>query len=632
VLLELTQNFVTASNIPDGQSSNIDLLLDTYNFQYSNESNHWVIEKQDFLNIIDDLFASFEDSEIKYQIGENLQQLIVHQNQQAENFKELRNQARQYKDGRLDQLIPPTFSDHLDTLARPLRDHQIKAAQHLFLLKNGANFSVPGAGKTSVVLSVYEMLKKEGKVNCLFVVGPTACFYPWKDEFFKQLNRKPNFVILAGKTKEEREKYYYLPTERRPELYLISFQTFANDLLDLKRFFQNQENNIYFVVDEAHYIKKLGGTWSKAVLSIAPYATYRCTLTGTPMPHGYSDLYNIFDVLWGDISPLTSSGRIIINHLMQSGNLEESKERIDKAIGPLFYRVRKSELNLGPQNFHSPVMIRMNEKEKYLYESISRRIYQFSREDYLLEADTLDNLVKARIMRLRQVTSYSKLLDTAVPDYGENLWDEGSDIASTIMHYDELEKPAKLDKLIKLIKDFQSKNLKVVVWTNFIRTIQLIYSELLAHGIYSKFIYGGIPLMVNDDMDETEDREKIRKEFLEVNSGLDVLIANPAACSEAISLHTTCQNAIYYDLSFNCAQYLQSLDRIHRVGGSEDKEVEYYFLQYEDTIDQRILENLEDKKDRMYALIEKDYPIYNLDMFEDDDIEINIYKQTFSTS
>ena len=41
------------------------------------------------------------------------------------------------------------------------------------------------------------------------------------------------------------------------------------------------------------------------------------------------------------------------------------------------------------------------------------------------------------------------------------------------------------------------------------------------------------------------------------------------------------------------------------------------------------MENLEIKKERMYALIEKDYPIYSLDMFEeeDDDIEINIYKK-----
>ena len=45
---------------------------------------------------------------------------------------------------------------------------------------------------------------------------------------------------------------------------------------------------------------------------------------------------------------------------------EESKAMIDEAIGPLFYRVRKSELNLGPQNFHDPIMIDMKENEKKL--------------------------------------------------------------------------------------------------------------------------------------------------------------------------------------------------------------------------------------------------------------------------
>ena len=232
-------------------------------------------------------------------------------------------------------------------------------------------------------------------------------------------------------------------------------------------------------------------------------------------------------------------------------------------------------------------------------------------------------------MRLRQAASYPKLLDTAMPNYNENLWQTDSEIANTIYNYDDLEKPAKLDKLIELVKDFKDKNLKVVIWTNFIRIIKLIFQELDAHGIYSKFIYGGVPLIVDDSMDETETRETIRKEFVNQNSGLDVLIANPAACSEAISLHKTCQNAIYYDLSFNCAQYLQSIDRIHRVGGSEEKDVEYYFLQCNNSIDQQIMENLEIKKERMYALIEKDYPIYSLDMFEeeDDDIEINIYKK-----
>ena len=106
---------------------------------------------------------------------------------------------------------------------------------------------------------------------------------------------------------------------------------------------------------------------------------------------------------------------------------------------------------------------------------------------------------------------------------------------------------------------------------------------------------------------------------------MNILIANPAACAESISLHKTCHNAIYYDLSYNCAQYLQSLDRIHRVGGSENQEAYYHYLQYENTIDSDILNNLNRKADRMYQIIEGDYNIYNLDIFEDDNSDIEIY-------
>ena len=97
--------------------------------------------------------------------------------------------------------------------------------------------------------------------------------------------------------------------------------------------------------------------------------------------------------------------------------------------------------------------------------------------------------------------------------------------------------------------------------------------------------------------------------FKDRSSGLDILIANPAACAESISLHKTCSNAIYYDLSYNCAEYLQSLDRIHRVGGSEEKVSYYRFLQYADTFEHEILGNLTKKARRMADVIDQDFPL-----------------------
>ena len=51
-----------------------------------------------------------------------------------------------------------------------------------------------------------------------------------------------------------------------------------------------------------------------------------------------------------------------------------------------------------------------------------------------------------------------------------------------------------------------------------------------------------------------------------------VLIANPAAAGEGISLHHACHDAIYLDRSFNTTHYLQSIDRIHRLGLPEGTE------------------------------------------------------------
>ena len=146
----------------------------------------------------------------------------------------------------------------------------------------------------------------------------------------------------------------------------------------------------------------------------------------------------------------------------------------------------------------------------------------------------------------------------------------------------------------------------------------MIARHLRESGFACKLIYGGTPIE-QASLEEEETREQIRSEFIEAGSGLDILVANPAACGESISLHKTCFHAIYYDLSYNCAQYLQSLDRIHRVGGSETNQANYYFLQYADTIEEDIRQNLENKATKMREVIDEDYSICSLDMFEEND-------------
>jgi len=512
-------------------------------------------------------------------------------------------------------------------IPRQLKEHQVKAALHLIAVQNGANFSVPGSGKTTVVLSVFHWLRSRGEVDALFVVGPPSCFAPWQTEYELVIGIKPSCELLAGGNVEERRGKYYVGKDDLCDLYLTTFQTLQRDWERVKLLFNQRGVRFLFVVDEAHYIKQIDGAWANAVLNVAQYAKIRCILTGTPFPQSYADAFNYFDVLWPGSSPLGQDDKVRIEHYIQKKKEVEAAQILDKRIGPLFYRVRKNDLGLAQQDFCSPVMIPMNKYERFVYDAILDRIRDLSKEDYFRDIDLLLRLRRGRMMRLRQCLSYARLLGTAVLDYNENLLDEKLSLADTIKHYDGLESPAKLEKLLETVQRLRHQGEKVVIWSNFVETLKLIRTRLKTAGYGVELIYGDTPTE-NSSVGEELTREKIIAEFVRRSSSVDVLVANPAACAESISLHKECSHAIYYDLSYNCAQYLQSLDRIHRVGGSENKIAHYHFLQYADTVDADILANVQRKSQNMSAVIDQDYPIYSLDMFSADE-ELEAYERLF---
>ncbi len=318
--------------------------------------------------------------------------------------------------------------------------------------------------------------------------------------------------------------------------------------------------------------------------------------------------------------------RYAIESNLQRKEPESAANVLDSCIGPLFYRVRKGDLNLSPQHFNEPLCIEMNRVERAIYDLLFHRISEASKVDFRRNLELLLRLRRGRMIRLRQSLSYAGLLKTAIDDYDEDLIEDSS-LADYIAHYDELEKPAKLERLLELILDFSRRGQKVVVWSNFVRSLELIRDEISAAGLGVGLIYGNTPLAETSISVEVS-REAIIAEFVKPRSGIDFLVANPAACGESVSLHKECSNAIYYDLSYNCAQYLQSLDRIHRVGGSEDKPSYYHFLQYQDTIDCKILENLRAKATNMLRVLERDYQVVDADMLSEDD-ELDGYKNLF---
>jgi hypothetical protein len=86
--------------------------------------------------------------------------------------------------------------------SRALTPFQLRDLRHLLSLQHGANFSVPGAGKTTVTLALHILTRKPGQH--LLVVGPKSAFSAWRevvgdciDPAAPDGNAEP-FTVLAG--------------------------------------------------------------------------------------------------------------------------------------------------------------------------------------------------------------------------------------------------------------------------------------------------------------------------------------------------------------------------------------------------------------------------------------------------
>lgn len=108
----------------------------------------------------------------------------------------------------------------------------------------------------------------------------------------------------------------------------------------------------------------------------------------------------------------------------------------------------------------------------------------------------------------------------------------------------------------------------------------------------AEFIHGGVDTTPDETV--TDSREAKIRRFHDDPKCM-VLVANPAACSESISLHRVCHHAIYVDRTYNAAQYLQSEDRIHRLGLQPSDHTYITILVARSTIDESVERRLQDK-------------------------------------
>lgn len=504
---------------------------------------------------------------------------------------------------------------------RKLYPYQIKPVKHLSEVGNAANFSVPGSGKTTLSYAAYSILKSKGIVNKIFVISPRAAFVPWEEEFEGCFGYPADSIRLEG---DKVDKYILSDTNKK-ELILSTYHLSLNHQYALSQFLE--KNKVLMVLDESHNIKNIEGKISNALLSLSPYATRRFILSGTPMPNSWEDVWTQFNFLW-PLNNILDKVYLFRDYTKLKNNLGKYYERIN----PLFTRIAKKTLGLREPKY---------EILKHPLKPIQKRIYDAielkTKEDVenlhgesMFESSKMEKWRKSRMVRLIQAASNPALLNKPDTEFElDPISGEGLEISELINNYTSYgEIPSKLQEAAVKARELLEHGEKVIIWTNFVHNIDMLVQQLLRDK-KPLWVDGRVP------KDESEDYEHNRENMIEefkADPNPRVFIATPASCAESVSLHmhkgkTVCTNAIYVDRTYNAGQYLQSLDRIHRIGMDPNTLVTYWLCIAQNTYDERINEVLGKKIDNMYDLLNEDLRVIDLDVTEThvskEDIEEN---------
>lgn len=466
------------------------------------------------------------------------------------------------------------------TLLRELRPFQTRDLHKLADLKHGANFSVPGAGKTTVTLALHAAAANAGEVTKLLVIAPYSAFSAWEEDSAEVLAPTPRII---------RWRPGDAPTG---DVLLVAYQQLPAAAPHLIGWLLTHRTHL--VVDEAHRAKRGQlGEWGRALASIAPFSVRRDLLTGTPAPNHPKDLAALLDILW----PGTAASRIMPRQALATDPPESAMTVVQHAIAPLYVRTTKAELQLP-----DPRIVR----EVVPMGSLQGQIYAALRNQYAgsLALDTSDQTMLSMMgevtMYLLQAASSPKLLGDAIGPRAYRFpplaIPEGSRLAGLIETYDQHEVPAKIETACRIVHENARQGRKTLVWSNFPGNLLDLERQLAA--LQPALVYGAIT--TDNDAPRSRDNEIAR---FKTDPHCLVLLANPAAMSEGVSLHQVCHDAVYIDRNFNAGQYLQSLDRIHRLGLAADTETRVTVLVAEATIDGRVDDRLEVKTKRLSRIL-----------------------------
>ncbi|KAF5323139.1 hypothetical protein D9611_009212 [Ephemerocybe angulata] len=417
------------------------------------------------------------------------------------------------------------------------------------------------------------------------------------------------------------------------------------------------------VLDEAHTIKNAK---TKAATSCCELeAKYRWCLTGTPMQNNVSEVQSLFKFL--RIKPYSDANRfnVDIGKPISSGRgAGRAMKRLQVVLKNIMLRRRKNDTLNGkvlielPKRTVEVVPCPFDAHEKNFYESLETKM-----------ETVLDKLMKDAngkgggaymsvlllLLRLRQACNHPLLVskdfkkdsdaiestpakeggedpDDLVAAFGQLAVIRKCQMCTTVLdstntgqgdwkthctscvplakeaRLAELERPtsAKIRKMISILREIEERegNEKTIIFSQFTSMLDLIEPFLEDERVrYVRF----------DGSMKTAERE-VSLNAIKTDPKVKVILISFKAGSTGLNL-TACNNVILVDMWWNPALEDQAFDRAHRYG--QTKDVWIYKLKVDGTVEDRILELQEKKRELANAALSGD-KIKNMRLGMDD--------------
>ena len=430
-----------------------------------------------------------------------------------------------------------------------------------------------GLGKTLQAISLISEIQLENEDLLGIIIVPTSLLHNWKEEFYKFSDIKPILVEGNAETRKELVK----KTEKG--ILITTYQTFRNDVKNYK-----DKKFDVAILDEAQNIKNVSSLVKKATSKLE--STVNFALTGTPIENSIMELWSIFDfILPGYLDNITKFRKKYKNSL----NNPDSKKifNLKNIVSPFILQRTKDEvLTELPEKVENNMIVELSKEQKKLYMAYVKRAKKELRE---FDKEENNNLkVLAILTKLRQICNSPQLFD-------ENYTGE----------------VAKIELLKELMPDILSNGHRILIFSQFLGTLEEIKEELEKEKVEYFYIDGSV---------KSKERMEISKKF---NSGEgQVVLISLKAGGTGLNL-IGADVVIHYDPWWNFAVENQASDRAHRIG--QKKSVQVIKLIIEGTIEEKIIKIQENKRTLSENILGKNNGNNNKDskeIFEMDEKEL----------